>query len=314
MGWYALEEIQNAVDDTKDLLFPFNWKTWAKIALIAVFLGGSSMNIPFPSGPTSYDSGDMETGTSYSESLQSFSDGGLESVTGMATGAGEASLALLAVALLIPVALIFMLMSSVARFVLYQSLMDSEVKILDNVNRHFGRSFRFFLANIGLTLLVLGGFLGFIAVTVVEPILGILALVAAIPVFVIAGFSLKLFTEFVPLKMMEEEVGVIAGLKSFLSDAREEWKQVLIYLLVSIGVGIGTGIVSLIGLLMTAVAVFIPFGVIAFIAGMAADVLAGVFLIIGLLVWALTMMYFVSGPITTFLNYYVIRVYHRLTA
>lgn len=315
MGWYALEEIQNAVDDTKELLLPFNWKTWAKIALLSIFVGSSGMgNLPMPSGSSGPSTDLGQTGTSYSAPMESFTNGGFESITGMATGSGESMMVLGVLAVVIPLLLVFMVIGAVFKFVLYQSLMDTDVQIRKNVDRHFGKGLRFLGAGLLVTGTLLAAIIGVAAIATISPIIGALTILAAIPIMVVFGIALKLFNEFIPLKMIERDSGVIDATKSFYVDFKEEWKQVMIYILVSIGVAIGTGIVGMIGVVVTALAVLLPLGVVAFVLGTVSEILMGVVIAVAVLIWIVSLVYFVSGPITTFMHYYVIRVFYRLTA
>lgn len=315
MGWYALEEIQNALDDTKELLLPFNWKTWAKIAFIAVFLGGSGLsNIPTPSG--NYQEGGGETGTSYSAPMESFSQGQFvpEAITGMATGTGQTAILLAALAIVVPLVLVLMLIGSVFKFVFYQSLMDKDVQIRKNVDRHFGKGLRFLGANLVILFFMLLGLGAMTLMFVASPVVGALALIAALPVLILVGFALRLFNDFVPLKMMDEDSGVVEAVREFSNDVRKEWKQLAVYILVSIGLGIGVGLFSIMGMMVIGLLVLIPFAITGYLASLVAEALLAVVVIAGVLLWFGLVLYFVSGPVTTFIHYYVIRVYHRVTA
>jgi hypothetical protein len=314
MGWYALEEIQNALDDTKELLLPFNWKTWAKIAFITIFLGGSGLsNIPTPSAPS--DTG--QAGTSYEAPMESFNQGqlGLDSVTGMATG-GDASLAaaLLVIGIVIPVVLAFMLLSSVFKFVMYQSLMDTDVQIRKNFSRHFGKGLRFLGAQLVIVSLVMIYILGVALSFGAAPMLGIAVLLGSIPVIIVAALAMRIFNDFIPLKMMDRDSGVIEALGSLWEDVKAEWRQVLLYVLVVVGLGIGTGILYLMGMVFLGLIFLIVLGIPAFLLASISEILGILVGGFAVVLFLAMMLYLFDGPITTFLHYYSIRFYHRLTS
>ncbi len=112
---YALDEITNAFEVTKDFLFPFNLYRWFKLTIIAFFVGSTGFQtnyFPF----NFFGGGDTPTN-------------GFEGAGMGLPGMLELTIILLAVVVTIVFALLFLLLSSVFEFIFIESLRDDEVKI-----------------------------------------------------------------------------------------------------------------------------------------------------------------------------------------
>jgi len=48
MALYPLDGLKDALDATKEFLLPFDLRRWAKLALVAFFIGVPGMSVNFP--------------------------------------------------------------------------------------------------------------------------------------------------------------------------------------------------------------------------------------------------------------------------
>lgn len=325
MTWYALEEIDEAISETKDLLLPFDLATWSKLALI-VFLTGSGFNLP--NGPSNYGGygSQGQTGQSYdfssmdatqmpdsSTHMMDQSPAFGDMMTGLASAEVSRFMVLAVFAVVLVIGLPLMFLSSVFEFIFYQSLFDRDVKIRKNFSRHLGKGARYF----GFQLVYLLAFLGVIgliaATLMVSNALLLIGVLLAIPVLFVLGIFSGLTHDFVLLRMMEADEKLIEAWKSFWPTLKTEWKQVAVYLIVKFFIGIVVGVAAAIVVLVVSLILLIPFGIFAVLMSMIAEVLIFIPVIIGLLTWFVVILY-LGVPFRVFVYYFVILVYHDLTA
>lgn len=311
MAWYAVEEIDEAIDQTKDLLFPFDLKTWAVLAVIVFFAGGSGFNAP----SSFQDSSNY--GNDYGSSTNTM--GVQDALTGNpVTGLSHASTsdgALVLVALLVAaVVILFGWLSSVFTFVMYQSLLDKEPRVRGNFGDNTGRGARLFGFQLGLFVLLMLLLAVMFLPMGVNPLFGVFSVLLLLPVLVVFIIFMQFTREFIPLKMMETDQGVIASWKEFFPTLRAEWRQALVYVLVKLALGIAVGIISLIGALVLLVAFLIPFGILGMLFYLIAEWLVVIPLVVGALTWFVALLVLVQVPVQTFLYYYKILVFHDLTS
>jgi hypothetical protein len=324
MSWYALEEIEEALSETKSLLLPFDLAMWSKLALI-VFLTGSGFNMPNTGGVPSQNTGgqsDFNFGefdsTQVPESSEVLSPVAqspqMENlVTGMASGAASGMLVAAVLAVLLVIGLPLMFLSSVFEFIFYQSLIDRDVKIRKNFSDHLGNGARYFGFKLAY-LLALFLLLGLVAATVVvSDMLLVLGILLALPLIFVLGIFSGLTHDFVLLRMMESDEKLIEAWKSFWPTLKSEWKEVAVFLLVKFFLGLVVGIAAGIIVIIATVLLLIPFGIFAFLIAMIAEVLVLLPVVIGLLTWFVVMLY-VAVPFRVYIYYFVILVYHDLTA
>ncbi|MFB6191341.1 MAG: hypothetical protein ABEJ64_02845 [Candidatus Nanohaloarchaea archaeon] len=320
MGWYASEELDNAYEEAKELLLPFDLGTWARLFLI-VLLTGNGFSMPNMPSSLPGDTGDTGTG-SFESTYGTASDDPVRSaasdlsvpMTGLAaaspTGTGT-------VAAIIGLVLVFVLgflyISSVFEFIYYQSLLDKKVSIRDNFRRHSGRGARYFGFRLGMMALVILSVAVGVAGLFANPIMGGLMLftlmLLLIPVMVFMGLT----QNFVLLGMMENDTGLVQAWKDFYPELRKQWKQVGVYILVRFAVKIATGVASLIWAFVSLLLLLVPFGILAVLFYMAAPVLAAIPVTIGLITW-IVLLIGLQVVFQTYLYYYAILVYHDLTA
>ncbi len=319
MGWYAVEEIDEAVDRTRELLLPFDWKVWPRLLLLVLLTGGvSSPGLPSGSPDTA------DHGSSYG---QSYSDSPLTTqfqqpmprvpgnmMTGMAAAPNLSNAALASIAILLAFLVVFFLfLDSVFEFVYYQSLLDEEVRIRENFRKHFRNGVRYFgfRAGIWLILLLLAGVTALISSA--SPMIGVLFLLAGLLFLIPFLIFMGLVHNFVLLKMIETGDGVLRSLRSFFVDLKGQWDEVAVYVVIRLVLKIGAGVLGLLWGLTVFIVLIIPFGVIGLLLYLVwpplAVLPAAAFILIGLVA-----VLAIQVPIQTYLYYYAILVYHDLTS
>jgi hypothetical protein len=321
MAWYALEEIDEAIDETKELIWPPDFWTWTKLAIIILFVGGGGFNLPssFPSD-TGSTGGELDQDFNFDSttlpesSIQS--PGSFDEVMSSmgASSAGLSNSMVLAIfALLVPVILIFMYIGSVFEFIFYKSLIDKKVNITGNFReniwkgaRYFGFQLVFLLAVLGLVASVFGSFM-------VSGALGLLMVLLFIPLLLVLSIFSGLTHDFVLLRMLEDDEKLVEAWKSFWPDLRTDWKQVGVYLIVKFFVSLVVGIASAIVILLATLVFAIPAIILVILSGMIAEVLMLVTGALMFLIW-LIMLFYLAVPFRTYIYYYVILVYHDLTS
>lgn len=318
MSWYAVEAIDEAIKDTKELLLPFDLGTWLRLALIVIFTGaGIGFVNPVSFIPTDLD--DIEDGNSTSsdaaENSSKLTESGANAVTGMAPASSSTSNSLWALVGLSLVGLVVLLFyfSSVFEFIYYQSLIDKDVSIRENFKKHWLKGLQYFVFEIVYLILVASLIIAIIALFMVNFGLGILGVLLAIPGFIVLAVFTGLVHDFVLLQMIDIEENILSSWRSLWPDLRNQWREVAVYIAVKLGIGIAISIAMttlFFGLMIAAVLVF---GIIAVLLGLLAEVLVLVPLIIGTLIFGVLMLA-ATIAFRTFLYFFIIETYKGLTS
>ncbi len=319
MGWYALEEIGEALEETRDMLLPFDIKQLTKLAII-VLLTGSGFNMPTGFGGPSPDPstgggwtpGSEMTTPEMSYATQMSNMGQMEAFSGINAASSLAVVAvILAVFIFIGLPLLFL--SSVFEFIFYRSLIDKEVKIVESFSDNMGRGLRYFAFRIVYTLFVLSTLAIVILLGLENTALIWLLLLALIPVLLVLSIFAGLTKHFILLRMMEENEGLLEAWRSFWPRLTSQWKQVVVFLLAHLALSIFVAAISATAVLTFTVVAAIPVIIVGVLLSLIAEVLFLIPLILGALVW-LIVVFYLAVPFRVYMRYYVILVYHDLTS
>ncbi|MFB6114779.1 MAG: hypothetical protein ABEK04_00675 [Candidatus Nanohalobium sp.] len=312
MAWYALEDLDEAMEKTKEILLPFDLMTWTKIGIIALFVGGG-MNIP--SAPTGPQSGgqDVYTPDGGDSAADNFSTGAMNNITGMATGGVTNGLAVAIVLVVLAVVGFFTYISSVFEFIYYQTILDEEPTIIKDFSKHSGKGLRYFGFKIGFFLLILLSIVLLGGAFTVNMALGAIALILWIPFAIAAVIFAGLVHDFALLKMIETDQGLIEAWRNVWPDIKREWRQVAVYMVVKFFIGVGIALASLFIMLAVIFVLLIPFGILGLIGALIHPALVIPVVILGALVFGLVM-FFVKVPFSTYLYTYITLVYHDITS
>ncbi|UTF53460.1 DUF7544 domain-containing protein [Natronosalvus rutilus] len=310
---YAIDDLGDAIDVTRDRLTPIDAGTWLKLALILFFIGGATFGGPGAPSTGTDTAPEGATGTDIdsladleAEYESQVTDGPLFETVLYAVAALVVGLFLLW--------LLYVLVGSIMEFVFIESLRTEAVEVRRYTRSHLGDGLRLFGFRLALLLALLVPLvvpIVYVVASVTEFSAGLAAL-GALYVFgaIVLGLAYALVnrftTIFVTQIMVLEDRGVLAAWSRFLPTLRSNLAEYAVYvilvwilqLVVSFGYGILAAIV--------AVVVAIPFvvvGAIFVVVGGPAIYLAVLVGIVGLLCIFLAAL-LLRVPIDSYFRYY----------
>lgn len=313
----AIDDVGDAFDATRQFLFPFDARTWLRLAVVAFFVGGA--------GGAGSGAGGGDGGGGMGE--VPFLDGGPIGPIGLSDAAIAAIVVLVVVLVVLAVA--FAVVSSIMEFVLVESLRQEAVHLRRFTRRYWRGGVRLFGFRLGVGLLalavvgaVVGGLLlglGALGPGDPGPVRLAAGLLVGLPVVLVVGVTaavvLGLTTAFVVPVMLLEGTTVLGGWRRFWPTLRREWREYVVYVLVSFvlrlvvgaGVAIVVGVVALLLLLPLGLVGAVGFAVTGGHLGPAALVGIGVLgaaaALVLAVVWAV-----VQVPVVTYFRYYALLV------
>ncbi|PSP94703.1 hypothetical protein BRC91_04855 [Halobacteriales archaeon QS_4_62_28] len=322
MSYAALDNIDDAIDATKRFLLPFDLATWLRLAVVMFFVaGGGGGAASYAQNAPQFADGFGDSGGGPGGGLDGVSGG--EIVSGLPDASvGVAIVVLLALVLLVALALFFL--SPIMEFVFVQSLFEEQVHVRRYFSQNVGNGLRLLAFQLVITLvgLVLFGGLFLLVVLLLGSgtDLGAAAaglFVFAIPLFflyaIVAG-TIQGFTRvFVVPIMLAEDRGLLSAWGRLWNALTGNIGEFLVYLVVSVVLGIGIGIVGSFASLFALLIIGIPLGAVAFgvfaIAGGGVVSIAAI-AVLGLLFLALFLLVvnLVQAPLQSFLRYYAMLV------
>ena len=302
MTLYAVDDVADAVDATRDFLLPVDRGTWLRLAVVVFFVGGGGGGFGQFGNAAPSDGG----GSTPPADL-----GSLGSTELLIVGGG--------VALLVAILLGFAFVGAAMEFVFVESLRRERVRIREYWRAHWRRGARLFGFRIGLGLVTLA-LLAMVVGIAAAPILlglapvGVLLVLLALPVVLVVAVAAAVAdgftTTFVVPTMLVEERGVLAAWRRFWPTLRAGWKQYAVYALVVFGLRVAAGLLAAVVTILAGLALAIPTGLLALLGfaltsqvapvGWGVVALAVVLFGLGLLVVSLL----VAVPIQTALRYY----------
>jgi hypothetical protein len=302
----ALSVLDAAINRTKSLLWPFKLGLWLRIAVISFFVGGTGAGFNFHAGGSS--------------------PGGVPGVNILGVGNSLLSNVVFNYLLIVAAILIFVLamwlLGAIFQFVFVDCLRTGEVSLRRYFGPRTGKGFSLFLFQLGLGLIIFliiavpvallilagGGFASGVPSLAVIP--GFLLLFAAILLIALFMGLIMLFTiDFVVPIMIRDDCGVIDGWHTCWGIIRTEWKQALVYAITKFLLGIATGIIMLIVVIIAALVIAIPFVIIGILAaGAGGSVPINITLLVLFFVVMLPVGLLISVPFVTFLRYYSLEV------
>lgn len=321
MGWYALGSVEEAVDKTKEFLFPIDWKLWTKIAFIALFLGNIGS---LPALPTT-DTGSLQTGidtgqdyaqitTDHRSTLENMlSDVEMNSVNVQQLNNSaliQDSVVFLILGLVALVGIVFLYISAVFEFVFYRSLIEGDVNIVSNFQDYVLEGAKYlgiFLAV--LAFLGLTGSIGYFAFEY-SLLVSVLALLFIVPLW-LASFLFLFFTQNMVLpEIVAENKGFRSSYKSVYSYVVSQWKQAGLFIIGKTILDLLTTVLVFVATLFIFIIVLIPLSLISLLFALIHPILLIISLILGILSVLLGYLY-LKVPIQTFIYNYVISVYRK---
>lgn len=268
MPFSAVDAISPALDHTKrQLLQPFRFGQWMRLALVGLLAGelssgGCNLNVPNFNG--------------------SHHAGGMDQLPGLA-GINPALFAGLILTLFVTgfvLWIVFLYISSVMRFILFDSILAKECHIRDGWNRRQSPAWRYFLWKIIYTLAMLGVLVILVGIPagfafamgwftspkqhLLPLILGGITLFFLIAIFIFAMAIVYVLTkDFVVPQMALEGIGVTEGWRRLWAMIQAEKAGYAGYVGMKILLAIGAGIVLGIAGVILMMIVLIPAAAIA---------------------------------------------------
>jgi len=314
MSLHAIDALEDALEDTRDLLWPPGVGRWVRLSLLALFVGG-------PGGLGWGGGGGSAGGTG--------GTGGVEVPLGVA-GVPEAFslprpvpvlFVLALAAVVVALALGYLLVGSILEFVLVESLARREVRIRQHTRAHLRDGLSLFGFRVGLWFLAALAVAGVTGLTLllagpgprlVGLVLGVPFLLVLLPVLlVVDGFT----TVFVVPIVAREGCGVLAGWRRLWAVLRGGPLEYGAYLVVSVVLGgVGAALVGSVVGLVAGIAL-LPVG--AALLGLGALGLPPLLLIVlvPFLLVALAVLLALSAvasvPVVAYLRYYALSVLGR---
>lgn len=309
MALHAIDDATDAIDATREFLFPFELRRWLKLALVAFFIGGG---VNAPSGQFGGSGGPSEPGMG----------GGADLPASLPADAAIIIAAVAAVAVLL--ALVFGIIGSIMEFVFIESLRNETVTLGQYWSDRWRQGLGLFGFRVVIGLPVLLLVLGWLAVSlapffsgVQQPGLSAGLFLVGLPLLFAVGLVFAVvysFTTFfvVPL-MIQEDSGVLAAWRRLWPSIKREWKQYGAFAVIGFVLSIVVGFIASIAVGLVSIVLLIPFAIVGGIVYVALSLstagavvlglLAVVFVLALLVVWAL-----VQVPVVTYLRYYALLV------
>ena len=309
---YAVDDLSDAIDVTREFLTPVRAGTWLRLVLVVFFISGVGVSGGVP--PV----GDIGT----------FVDGpALEPVDEdvPADPIDEEfpveEVLIVAVVLLVvgfTLWLLFAILRAIMDFVFVESLRSSEVHIRRYGRANFGRALRLFGFRVGVGLLAFVPLaIGFFVVVFAADAFGEVAFaplailgLLAIPLYLLYAIVMRFTTVFVVPIMVLEERNVLAGWKRFWPTLTANWTEYAVYLLlvwiIWILVGVAIAFLAFFGVLL----IGIPFGILAVIFALLGPiglVLAAFTLLVAFLFFLLYITV-LEVPVYSYLRYYALLI------
>jgi len=304
MALHAVDDLSDAYRATKSFLLPVEWGRWLRLALLSLFVAGSSGG----GTPTSNFQAPFGTGTDPSPGTGPGMDQFGEFV------GQELFLIVGIAAVLFVIALVLQWFAAVFEFSFLEALRTDEVHVRRYTSQFSGLGTRLFafrlvfglltlLAVGGLALLIVGPML--LGVGVAAPLLlGVLLVPIFIVLGIVAGVVYVFTTAFVAPIMLMEDRGVLSGWKRFWGVFKSAWQDFLVYVLVGLFLMIAIGIIVGIVMAIIGVAIALPV-VVAFLVG---GPLLGGLLAIPAVIVAVVVYGIVQVPVQTYLRHWSLLV------
>jgi hypothetical protein len=313
MALYAVAAAEDALAATKEFLLPVDFRQWAKLALVVLFVGGGGgFNIPGGGGGSPGGDGGF-TGSPGAPSLDGIAPGTLE-------------LAVIAAAVLIGVILLVVLallvVGPIMEYVLFECLRTQDVALRSFWSAHWRAGLGLLGFRLGLLLALVAVFLPLVVLAgLSNPLVIVLAIPVAIlvvPLFVLVNGFTTLFV--VPITIVEE-CGLIAGWRQLWPTLRDQPQEsaafAVGFALVSIALRIAVGIVTVLAVL----ALLVPFAILALLAFVLGGSTLSVPVIVAIgvigllfLLLAIATTAVIQVPAVTYKRYYALLVLGDLSA
>jgi MFS family permease len=314
----GVDVIEDAYEDTKDILLPFDLKTWTMFAVIVLLAGNISLPTNFFTGPTGDFGNDFEgdfgMDNQVPETGLQLQDGfsGLDSLVGqnyLSSSVTPAALGLIVIAV-VGVFLIFGLIGSIFQFVLYRSVNDKEPK-LGHAKSYLRAGAKYF----GYRILAIGLILGYIAITILAASVSLWTLALTVPIGLIS-LLVFLIVDWIVFhitlpEMIYEETGFIESFKASVYTVQENLGDVILFWLMKFIISSAIGIGVFILMVIVGLAIGIPLVLLGLALQSINTLLVIPVALIGVIA-ALVLIVYTAVPVQVFLRSYILHFYEEI--
>jgi hypothetical protein len=331
MSWYVIDAVDRAIERTRTCLIePFDLWKWVKLAIIAFFIGGSGGG-GFNSGGNNYGGSDSdfsslpsginEIGNSIQSTLSSFS------VSAIIIGA---------ILLIVLFVLLMSIIGSIMDFVFVESLVYNDVHIRGYFKKYLGKGLSLFILRIliGLGIMLIMAIMALISLSLMGvsfsdmsnlesadsngmlmllPFMIFIFIAVVLVVAIITGILGSFINMSIPVSMYSD-CSIFSGLSRVLGQFRKDWKQIIIYWIGRLILGIAVGIaMAIVGFILAAI-LLILLGIVdlvlyfvfsAILSDTAVWVLLIPILVVELILFILIMA-FIGMPAKVFMKYHML--------
>ncbi|MFC6614559.1 hypothetical protein ACFQAS_06250 [Halopenitus salinus] len=316
MALHAVDDVDDAFEATRALLFPIRIRRWLKLALVAFFIG-SGMNVPtaqFNSpGTTGGNGGTGGTG------------GGMPSE--LPPALSENVLAILAIAAIVLVGIwvTFAIVGAIMEFVFVESLRRERVSIREYWSDRWTQGLRLFGFRILIGLPVIAVAVGWLALLVapfalgvIDPVLSVAGLLVGMALLFVFALLLGLVngftTSFVVPIMIQRDVGVLSGWRTLWGSIRSDWKEYVVYAVLAVVLNVVAGLVAALAVGVVGMVLLVPLVVLAAVVHLTVSigstigvailaVPAALYALVMIVVWATAQV-----PVLAYMRYYALLV------
>ncbi|MFB6085711.1 MAG: hypothetical protein ABEJ84_02715 [Halodesulfurarchaeum sp.] len=308
MALHAVDDLSDAYRATRAFLLPLEWGRWLRLALLSLFVAGSSGG----GAPTGGFQGPLGTSPDLTPGGGTEFGGTIDQIGAMLSNNLWFILGVIGVFFLL--GLVLQWVSATFEFTFLESLRTDEVHVREFTSEYTGLGTRLFAFRIlfGLaTLLVFGG-LALLAIGPllmgISPAAPLLLLVFLIPVSfvlgIVAAVGYVFTTAFVAPIMLLEDRGVLSAWKRFWGVFKSAWTDFLVFVLVGLFLMIAIGIVVGIAMAVIGVGIALPVFVALLAGGPLLAALLGIpAAVLAILAWAM-----VQVPVQTYLRHWALLV------
>ncbi|AHF99185.1 hypothetical protein HALLA_10310 [Halostagnicola larsenii XH-48] len=318
---YAVDNLSDAIDATREFLTPISLGLVLRLALIVFFvssLGFSGPGIPFGDvGMVTDETPQSDVEGEFQGSVQEQ----YEQETGEEFPMDEViAVALVLAAISIGIWLIFGLITAIMEFVFIESLRSEEVHVRQYFLENLGRGFRLFVFRVivnAVPVAIVGGLLYYELTggDLLDQLTGatlwgivVLGVVFALVYSIILRFT----SEFVAPIMLLEERGVLSAWGQFWSTFKANWSEYVVYLVLAWILLLVITITAWFVFGIAAIVLAIPFVILAFVLfavlaelGLVGGILFTLFMVAALVTFLL-LLSIVWTPITVYFRYYAL--------
>ena len=299
---YAFSRLEDAVQRTKNLLWPPQWGVWLRLAVIALFVGGS-INMP-DIFRYQFDRSDVAAGTA----------GSLPEI---------APIVVALIVVVLAITLLWMLVGATMQFVFVDMLSTGDIHIRRFFGKRFGNGARLFLFEIALIAVMILAIAALVFLLIgfegagsgaAAPFLILVFIAAILIAALLFGLVVLLTIDFVVPIMIRDDCGVIRGWRRLAGVISGNLWQIVVYVVTRFVLGLITAIAQAVLVILALVVIAIPFILVGIVllAALQENIVLLLALVIPYLVIVIPVTLLIAVPFVTFFRYYALLVLEGL--